>query len=94
MALDVIVQVLLVLVSLRIVVCVNDIKWKKCMKLNVRMIGLVLAGFAPWGMLLYRWKEATWQTPYTVAFVFGIFLMLISIPAEFTSLWRNNRHAS
>lgn len=69
----------LVFISITMLARANDLRWRSGIKWNVRLIGFMLSGVAPYGILGYGWAEQ-----YNVALVY-MTLFLVGIAAVFAT---------
>lgn len=58
----------------------NDLRWRKGLVWNARLLGFILAGVMPFGMIGYEVLTQDWPTPYEVIFRFGLMLVFVTTP--------------
>lgn len=69
-----------------LVVCVtmlaraNDLRWKPGLHWNTRLIGFVLAGFAPVGVVMHEATTGLYPNVYETLFRVGLMLVFVTTP--------------
>lgn len=58
----------------------NDLRWRKGLHWNARLVGFVLAGFAPVGIILHEGLTQHWPNVYEVFFRLGLTLVFLTTP--------------
>lgn len=58
----------------------NDLRWRSGFHWNARLIGFILTGFAPFGIMGWEWFAEQWPSLYEVLFRFGLMLVFLTTP--------------
>jgi hypothetical protein len=58
----------------------NDLRWRRGLKWQVRLVGFVLCGSAPIGVIGVEWLTRTWPTPYEAIFRLGLAFVFVTTP--------------
>lgn len=66
----------LLVISATMLARANDLRWKAGLHWNTRLIGFIVSGFAPWGVIIFE------RTPgfYETLTRFGLMLVFITTP--------------
>lgn len=72
--------VCLSIISVTMLARANDLRWKKGLIGTSRLIGFILAGFAPFGMVIYDFLLHTYPGLYECLFRFGLMLVFVTTP--------------
>lgn len=70
----------LLVISATMLARANDLRWRKGLHWNARLIGFVLAGFAPVGIILFEFFAEAWPSIYEVLFRLGLALVFVTTP--------------
>lgn len=71
----------LTIVALTMLVRANDLRWKKGLVWNARLVGFICAGFAPIGVVIWGWYYKDYPTFYEAAFHLGVSLVFLTTPS-------------
>lgn len=58
----------------------NDLRWRSGLKWQARLIGFVICGAMPIGIIGTEWHYETWPSPYEAMFRIGLMLVFITTP--------------
>lgn len=72
--------VCLFLVSITMLARANDLRWRKGLLWNVRLIGFILAGCAPLGIVAVEFVRGEMPNIYEVIFRVGIAVVFMTTP--------------
>lgn len=72
--------VCLLVVSATMLARANDLRWRKGLVWNARLIGFVFAGVAPWGLILFDWLSGHIPSLFEVLFFVGLMLVFVTTP--------------
>lgn len=70
----------LLIVSATMLARANDLRWRKGMHWNVRLVGFVMSGVAPFGIIGYDIVSNTVPSLYECLFRIGIALVFVTTP--------------
>lgn len=70
----------LLVVSATMLARANDLRWRKGWHWNVRLVGFVLAGVMPIGIIGYDYATSTMPSLYECLFRFGVGLVFLTTP--------------
>jgi hypothetical protein len=70
----------LFIISITMLARANDLRWRPGMKWNARLLGFILAGCAPIGIVGYEWAKADWPSLYEAVFRVGLMLVFVTTP--------------
>lgn len=70
----------LLIVAATMLARANDLRWRKGIVWNARLVGFILAGVSPFGIVGYELLTREWPTPYEVLFRFGLMLVFVTTP--------------
>lgn len=72
--------VALILIALTMLCRANDLRWRAGLKWQFRLVGFVLCGTAPIGIIGVEWHTSQWPSPYEAVFRVGLALVFITTP--------------
>lgn len=58
----------------------NDLRWRKGLKWQVRLIGFILCGALPVGIVGDQWVFHNWPSPYEAMFHLGLMFVFLTTP--------------
>lgn len=70
----------LLIIAITMLARANDLRWKTGMKWNARLVGFILAGCAPIGIIGKELALKDWPDPYVVLFRIGLMLVFLTTP--------------
>jgi len=70
----------LFVISITMLARANDLRWRPGFKWNARLLGFVLTGCTPIGMIGMEYAHESWPTPYEAIFRFGLMLVFVTTP--------------
>lgn len=70
----------LLIISVTMLARANDLRWRPKLRSQLRLIGFVLSGTAPIGMIGAMWTLQNWPSPYFTAFSVGLVLVFTTTP--------------
>lgn len=71
----------LVLIAFIMLCRVNDLRWQSALIKRIRLIGLILSGIAPWGILYWDyWINRTLPSPFDCLLYVGLGAVFITTP--------------
>lgn len=81
MMISYIVSTLALLVIAATMLCrANDLRWQREFKWQARLVGFILAGTMPIGVIGTEWYYADWPSPYEALFRVGLALVFLTTP--------------
>lgn len=75
----------LFIISITMLARANDLRIRAGFHWNLRLAGFVLAGFAPWGLILIDWVHG--RTPTIFSTIFNLGLMLVFVTTPYLPPW-------
>ena len=73
----------LIVVSITMLARANDLRWRSGLHWQIRLIGFILAGAAPFGIIGYGWQENLgWFALYLTAFLVGVAAVFVTTPYQ------------
>lgn len=70
----------LLVISITMLCRANDLRWRSGIKWNVRLVGFILCGALPLGMIGDEWFSQQWPSPYETLFRVGLMFVFITTP--------------
>ena len=70
----------LVVIAITMLCRANDLRWRPGLKWQVRLIGFILCGTSPIGVIGAEWMTQTWPSPYEAVFRLGLAFVFITTP--------------
>lgn len=70
----------LTIISMTMLARANDLRWRKGLHWNIRLIGFVMAGVAPIGIVIYEFTMLQPPTPYNTIFRLGVAFVFLTTP--------------
>jgi hypothetical protein len=70
----------LFLVSLTMIARANDLRWRKGIHWNARLVGFILVGLACVGIIGHEFIDKDWPSLYEVLFRVGLMLVFVTTP--------------
>lgn len=70
----------LIIISITMFYRANDLRWRPEPKWQVRLVGFMLAGVMPVGVVGTEWYFSEWPSPYEAFFRAGLMLVFITTP--------------
>lgn len=70
----------LLVISATMLARANDLRWQKGLAWNARLVGFILAGFAPFGMMGIEFRSQAWPNFFEVLFRWGLMLVFVTTP--------------
>lgn len=58
----------------------NDLRLRKGVKWYARLLGFILCGTTPIGVIGMEWVTGTWPSPYEVIFRIGLAMVFVTTP--------------
>lgn len=58
----------------------NDLRWRKEIKWQARLLGFIICGTMPIGIIAMEWTTKEWPSPYEVVFRVGLALVFVTTP--------------
>lgn len=80
MLLFIISAISLLITSITMLARANDLRWRKGLLWNARLIGFILAGVMPFGIIGYEWISNILPSVYECLFRSGIALVFLTTP--------------
>ena len=72
--------VALFVISITMLARANDLRWRPGIKWQVRLVGFILSGCTPFGLIGLEWTNQDWPTPYEVIFRVGLMCVFLTTP--------------
>lgn len=70
----------LLVISLTMLARANDLRWRKGLHWNVRLIGFIMSGVSPYGIIGYELAMQEWPSLYEAIFRAGIMAVFVTTP--------------
>lgn len=70
----------LLIVSITMLCRANDLRWRKGFQWQVRLVGFMLAGAMPAGVIGTEWYYHDWPSPYEAFFRIGLMFVFVTTP--------------
>lgn len=70
----------LIMIAITMLCRANDLRWRKGWKWQTRLIGFVLCGTAPIGIIGVEFHTHIWPSPYEAIFRLGLACVFITTP--------------
>lgn len=70
----------LLVIAVTMLARANDLRWRRGFKWNVRLVGFVLAGFAPFGIVAAEFLTQVFPGFYEVIFRVGVMFVFVTTP--------------
>jgi hypothetical protein len=70
----------MIVIAITMLCRANDLRWRNGVKWHFRLIGFVLCGTAPIGIIGLEWITRTWPSPYEAVFRLGLALVFVTTP--------------
>ena len=77
----------LLFISIVMLCRANDLRWRPGWNWQVRLLGFVMCGAAPFGVIGAEWYYKAWPSPYEVMFRVGLACVFATTP-YLPPLWR------
>lgn len=58
----------------------NDLRWRSGWKWQVRLIGFIICGTTPIGVVWTEWVTGIWPSPYDAVFRLGLAFVFVTTP--------------
>ena len=58
----------------------NDLRWRSGIKWQVRLVGFILCGALPVGIIGSEWYGRDWPSPYEAFFRLGLMFVFLTTP--------------
>ena len=68
------------IISITMLARANDLRWRKGLIWNARLLGFILAGVAPFGVIGWEVAMQEWPSLYEVVMRIGLMLVFITTP--------------
>ena len=72
--------VALFIIAITMLARANDLRWRSGIKWNARLVGFILSGCTPIGIVGVEWITGIHPSPYEVAFRVGLMLVFLTTP--------------
>jgi hypothetical protein len=73
-------SVSLLLIGITMLARANDLRWRKGIHWNARLIGFILAGIATIGIVGHEWLASDWPSFYEIIFRVGLATVFLTTP--------------
>lgn len=73
-------SIALLTVSVTMLARANDLRWRNGLVWNVRLIGFIFAGVAPFGMISVEWITHDFPNIYETIFRIGLAFVFVTTP--------------
>jgi len=70
----------LLVISITMLCRANDLRWRDQWKWRFRLVGFILSGAMPLGIIGMEWATKVWPSPYEVAFRLGLMFVFVTTP--------------
>lgn len=70
----------LLIIAITMLCRANDLRWRSGLKWQVRMIGFVMCGALPVGIIGSELYEQNWPSPYEALFRLGLMFVFLTTP--------------
>jgi hypothetical protein len=70
----------LFVISITMLARANDLRWRPGIKWQVRLVGFILSGCTPIGIIGMEWLTQEWPTPYEAIFRVGLMCVFMTTP--------------
>lgn len=70
----------LLIVAATMLARANDLRWRKGFVWNGRLVGFILAGVSPFGIVGFEFFTKSWPSPYEILFRVGLMLVFVTTP--------------
>lgn len=70
----------LLIIAITMLCRANDLRWRRGLKWQVRLIGFVMCGALPVGIIGSELYEQNWPSPYEALFRLGLMFVFLTTP--------------
>ena len=70
----------LLVCTITMVARANDLRWRPGLKWQVRLLGFILVGALPVGIIGSEWVTKQWPSPYEAIFRLGLMMVFVTTP--------------
>lgn len=70
----------LLIIAITMLCRANDLRWRSGLKWQVRLIGFVMCGALPVGIIGSELYEQNWPSPYEALFRLGLMFVFVTTP--------------
>lgn len=70
----------LLVISITMLCRANDLRWRGGAKWAIRLVGFILCGALPLGMIGDEWFSQKWPSPYEALFRVGLMFVFVTTP--------------
>lgn len=70
----------LIVIAITMLCRANDLRWRAAWRWQVRLLGFILCGTAPIGIIGSEWHTGIYPSPYEAIFRVGLALVFVTTP--------------